>query len=186
MKQNYLREIVFSAIAIALATVVSVVLKLPSLPFGGSVTLFSMLIMCLPGHWFGFRTGLIAALAYGTLQLLFDPYIIHPMQLLLDYPLAYGALGLAGLFHKSKNGLITGYLAGVAGRFVMHQISGFIFFTEYVPDLKGNLAALWGSTLYNMSYIVPELVITCILLALPPVAALMKRLKALAAVSGTN
>ena len=101
MRRNYIKEIIFSAIAIALATVVSVVLKLPSLPFGGSITLFSMLIMCLPGYWFGFRTGLIAALAYGTLQLLFDPYIVHPLQLLLDYPLAYGALGLAGLFHKS-------------------------------------------------------------------------------------
>lgn len=180
MKQNYLREIVFSAIAIALATVVSVVLKLPSLPFGGSVTLFSMLIMCLPGYWFGFRTGLIAALAYGTLQLLFDPYIVHPLQLLLDYPLAYGALGLAGLFHKSKNGLLIGYIVGVAGRFVIHMISGLIYFTEYVPDLKGNIAAVWGSTVYNMSYIVPELVITCILLALPPVTALMKRLKTMA------
>ncbi|MBE5948732.1 MAG: energy-coupled thiamine transporter ThiT [Lachnospiraceae bacterium] len=181
MKQNYLREIVFSAIAIALATVVSVVLKLPSLPFGGSVTLFSMLIICLPGYWFGFRTGIIAALAYGTLQLLFDPYIVHPLQLLLDYPLAFGALGLSGLFHKSKNGLLIGYIVGVAGRFVMHMISGLIYFTEYVPDLKGNIAAVWGSTLYNMSYIVPELVITCILLALPPVAALMKQLKTMAA-----
>lgn len=185
MKQNYLREIVFSAIAIALATVVSVVLKLPSLPFGGSVTLFSMLIMCLPGYWFGLRTGLIAALAYGTLQLLFDPYIVHPLQLLLDYPLAFGALGLSGLFYKSKNGLLIGYIVGVAGRFVMHMISGLIYFTEYVPDLKGNIAAVWGSTLYNMSYIVPELVITCILLALPPVAALMKRLKMMAT-SGSN
>ncbi len=180
MKQNYLREIVFSAIAIALATVVSVVLKLPSLPFGGSVTLFSMLIMCLPGYWFGLRTGLIAALAYGTLQLLFDPYIVHPLQLLLDYPLAFGALGLSGLFYKSKNGLLIGYIVGVAGRFVVHMISGLIYFTEYVPDLKGNIAAVWGSTVYNMSYIVPELVITCILLALPPVATLMKRLKAMA------
>ena len=185
MRRNYIKEIIFSAIAIALATVVSVVLKLPSLPFGGSITLFSMLIMCLPGYWFGFRTGLIAALAYGTLQLLFDPYIVHPLQLLLDYPLAYGALGLAGLFHKSKNGLLIGYIVGVAGRFVIHMISGLIYFTEYVPDLKGNIAAVWGSTVYNMSYIVPELVITCILLALPPVAALMKRLKVMAA-SGNN
>lgn len=180
MRLNYIKEIIFSAIAIALATVVSVVLKLPSLPFGGSITLFSMLIMCLPGYWFGFRTGLIAALAYGTLQLLFDPYIVHPLQLLLDYPLAFGALGLAGLFHKSKNGLLIGYIAGVAGRFVIHMISGLIYFTDYVPDLKGNIAAVWGSTVYNMSYIVPEFVITCILLALPPVASLMKRLKAMA------
>jgi len=181
MRRNYIKEIIFSAIAIALATVVSVVLKLPSLPFGGSITLFSMLIMCLPGYWFGFRTGLIAALAYGTLQLLFDPYIVHPLQLLLDYPLAYGALGLAGLFYKSKNGLLIGYIVGVTGRFVIHMISGLIYFTEYVPDLKGNIAAVWGSTVYNMSYIVPELVITCILLALPPVATLMKRLKTMAA-----
>lgn len=167
--------------AIALATVISVVLKLPSLPFGGSVTLFSMLVVCLPGYWYGLRYGLLTALAYGTLQLLFDPYIIHPLQMLLDYPLAYAALGLSGVFANSKHGLIKGYLLGVTGRFIMHMISGLIYFTTYVPDLKGNLAAIWGSTVYNMSYIVPELVLTVILLLLPPVAALMKRLKEMSA-----
>lgn len=176
-----MKKLVFSAMAIALATVISVVLKLPSLPFGGSVTLFSMLVVCLPGYWYGLRYGLLTALAYGTLQLLFDPYIIHPLQMLLDYPLAYAALGLSGVFANSKHGLIKGYLLGVTGRFIMHMISGLIYFTTYVPDLKGNLAAIWGSTVYNMSYIVPELVLTVILLLLPPVAALMKRLKEMSA-----
>lgn len=176
-----MKKLVFSAMAIALATVISVVLKLPSLPFGGSVTLFSMLVVCLPGYWYGLRYGLLTALAYGTLQLLFDPYIIHPLQMLLDYPLAYAALGLSGVFANSKNGLIKGYLLGVTGRFIMHMISGLIYFTTYVPDLKGNIAAIWGSTVYNMSYIVPELVLTVILLLLPPVASLMKRLKEMSA-----
>ena len=66
MSKNKTKKLVFSAAAIALATVVSVAIKLPSLPNGGSITLFSMLLVCLVGYWYGPSTGLIAALAYGT------------------------------------------------------------------------------------------------------------------------
>ena len=86
--------------AIALATVIATVIKLPSLPNGGSVTLFSMLIICLVGYWYGPVTGIIAAVAYGVLQFITGPYVVHPLQVLLDYPLAFGALGLSGFFYK--------------------------------------------------------------------------------------
>ena len=113
--------------AIALATVIATVIKLPSLPNGGSVTLISMLIICLVGYWYGPVTGIIAAVAYGVLQFITGPYVVHPLQVLLDYPLAFGALGLSGFFYKKKNGLVIGYIVGVCGRFVMHMISGLIF-----------------------------------------------------------
>ncbi len=179
-----IKQIVFSGVAIALATVISAVIKLPSLPNGGSVTLFSMLIVCLIGYWYGPKVGIIAALAYGVLQFITGPYVVHPVQVLLDYPLAFGALGLSGFFCKSRHGLLKGYLLGVAGRFLVHEVSGFIFYTTYVGDFGGNVAALWASTVYNLSYILPEAVLTVILLALPPVDKAMSRLKTMAVSAG--
>lgn len=175
-----IKQIVFSGVAIALATVISTFIKLPSLPNGGSVTLFSMLVICLIGYWYGPKTGIIAALAYGILAFITGPYVVHPAQVLLDYPLAFGALGISGFFYKSKHGLLKGYIAGVIGRFFFHEVSGLIFYTAYVGDFGGNAAAIWASTVYNLSYIVPEAVLTIILLALPPVDKAMNQLKVLA------
>ena len=175
------KHLVFCAMALALATVISVVIKLPSLPNGGSVTLFSMLIICLVGYWYGPLIGLITAFAYGILQFVTGPYVVHPLQVLLDYPLAFGALGLSGFFWKSKNGLIKGYIVGVLGRLIMHNISGYIFYTTYVSgDFGANAAAIWASTLYNMSYIIPEMALTLVLIAMPPVNKVLARIKTLA------
>lgn len=174
------KQIVFSAMAIALATVIATVIKLPSLPNGGSITLFSMLIVCLVGYWYGPTTGLIAAFAYGILQFITGPYVVHPAQVLLDYPLAFGALGLSGFFYQKKHGLMIGYIVGVAGRFAMHMVSGLIFYTAYVDTLEGNVAAIWASTVYNLSYILPEAILTLILLALPPVRNAFQNIKRMA------
>lgn len=174
------KKLVFCAMSIALATAISVVIKLPSLPYGGSVTLFSMLVICLAGYWYGPVPGLICATAYGILQFVTGPYFIHPLQVLLDYPLAFGALGLSGFFSNKKHGLLLGYIAGVLGRFAFHQISGFIFYTEYVGNAQGNLLAILASTAYNLSYLLPEIIITILLLALPPVEQAMARVKAMA------
>ena len=84
--------------AIALATVICVAIKLPSLPNGGSVTLFSMLIICLIGYWYGPKVGIIAAITFGILQFIVGPYVVHPLQVILDFPLAFGALGLSAFF----------------------------------------------------------------------------------------
>ena len=162
------RQLAFSAMAIAAAFVTSEI-KLFHLPFGGSITLFSMLFLVLIGYWYGLRAGLMTAIAYGFLQLVSDPYIISIPQMLVDYIFAFGALGLSGLFSKSKNGLVKGYIVGVLGRYVMHMISGLIFYTAYTGDFAGNAAAIWASTLYNMSYIFPEAILTLILLAIPAV-----------------
>ncbi len=174
------KQLVFSAMAIALATVIATVIKLPSLPNGGSITLFSMLIVSLVGYWYGPATGLIAAFSYGILQFITGPYVVHPAQVLLDYPLAFGALGLSGFFSQKKNGLIIGYLVGVFGRFAFHMVSGLIFYTTYVDSLQGNVAAIWGSTVYNLSYILPEAILTLVLLALPPVHNMFAKLKTMA------
>ena len=94
------KQLVYCSAAMALAVVTSYI-KVASLPFGGSITLFSMMFICLIGYIYGAKTGLITGMAYGILQFLIEPYIFAPLQVLLDYPMAFAGLGLAGLFEKA-------------------------------------------------------------------------------------
>lgn len=174
------KQIVFSAMAIALATVVATVIKLPSLPNGGSVTLFSMLLVTLVGYWYGPFLGIIAAVAYGILQFIIGPYVVHPIQVVIDYPLAFGALGFSGFFSGKKNGLIKGYLAGVLGRFFFASLSGLIFYTVYVESFGENMVAIWASLAYNMTYILPEALLTVILISVPAVKTALLKIKEMA------
>lgn len=159
------KQLVFCSMSIALAIVTSFI-KLVSLPFGGSITLFSMLFVSLIGYFYGARAGLLTGAAYGILQLITGPYIYAPLQVLLDYPLAFGALGLSGFFQNKKNGLITGYVAGVAGRYICHVISGYVFFAEYAPEGMNPMIYTLG---YNLTYILPEMAATVIILCIPAV-----------------
>lgn len=168
------KHIAFAAMAMALAVVTSMI-KVIKLPMGGSATLFSMLFIVLIGYWYGIKTGLTAALAYGVLQLLLDPYILNIPQVLLDYILGFGALGLSGLFSKSKHGLIKGYIAGVIGRFICSFLSGWIFFAVYTPEFF-NSAVLY-SIVYNGSYIGLEAVVTLTVISVPPVSKALSYVK---------
>ena len=171
------KQLVFCAMGMALAMVTSN-LKIWRMPMGGSVTLLSMLFISLIGYWYGLRTGILTAVAYGLLQLIIDPYIISLPQLFIDYIFAFGALGLSGIFTNSKHGLYKGYASSVFGRFVFAFISGVAFF--------GSSAAGYGmsvpvySICYNGAYIFTEAVITFIIIALPPVKNALIRTKALA------
>lgn len=170
---NTTKRLVFSAAAIALAQVTSMI-KVLEMPMGGSVTLLSMLFIVLIGYWFGPSAGIITGAAYGLLQFMIEPVFYTIPQMLTDYPLAFGALGLAGFFHKQKHGLIIGYLAGVLGRYFFSFLSGVIFFASYAPD---NMAAPLYSLVYNGSYLGTEAAITLILLALPPVSKALQQVK---------
>ena len=171
------RQLVFSAMAIAAAMVTSFI-KLFDLPMGGSVTLLSMLFICLIGYWYGLRAGLMTAIAYGFLQLISDPYIISLPQMLVDYIFAFGALGLSGVFSNSKNGLIKGYLLGVLGRYFFAFLSGLIFFGVYAADY--NMSAPVYSLVYNGAYLGAEALLTIIVLSLPPIKKVMAQLKTMA------
>lgn len=175
-KKVTVKQLVFCAAAIALATVLSNI-KLFHFPTGGSITLLSMLVISFPGYWFGLGVGLITGVAYGVLQLLIDPYVLFPLQLIVDYILAFGAFGLSGLFSNAKSGLIKGYVAAVLGRFVFSSISGWIFFGEYAWEGWNPLAY---SLAYNAIYIFAEAAVTIIILLLPPVKEAMIRVKKLA------
>lgn len=171
------KQLVFSSMAIALAMVTSFI-KFYHLPMGGSITLFSMLFVCLIGYWYGLRTGLMAAAAYGLLQLVVDPYVISIPQMLVDYVFAFGALGLSGLFQNKKNGLVKGYIAGVCGRYFFAFLSGLIFFGSYADGT--GLSAPAYSLVYNGSYLGAEALLTLIVLLLPPMQTAMSRIKTLA------
>ncbi len=167
------KALTYSAIAMAISYVLSLV-KLVALPQGGSLTLFSMLFIIIIGYFFGIRTGILAGITYGLLQLALGGWVMHPIQLLLDYPLAFGALGLSGLFTGSKNGLAKGILVASAGRFLCHFISGVVFFAEYAPEGWNSIVySFW----YNFSYVGVEGIITAIIIAIPPVSLAFTQVK---------
>lgn len=167
------RKLVFSAMGIALAMVTSYI-KVWEMPMGGSVTLLSMLFICLIGYWFGAKYGIITGAAYGLLQFLIDPYVLSIPQVLFDYPLAFGALGLSGFFSNRKYGLQIGYAVGVLGRFVFSTLSGVIFFAAYAPE---GMNPWVYSTLYQGTYLGTEGIITLIIISLPPVTKALNLVK---------
>ncbi len=172
-KQILVKQLAFSAMGVTLAVVTSFI-RVAKLPYGGSITLFSMFFVCLIGFLYGAKAGILTGIAYGFLNLILDPTIIHPIQMLLDYPIAYGFLGLTGIFSKSKFGMIKGYFLGVLGRYLCHVISGYIFFSMYTPDGWNPIAyTIW----YNSLYIVPEAVATIILLCIPQIQNALKVVK---------
>ncbi|MBQ9140428.1 MAG: energy-coupled thiamine transporter ThiT [Lachnospiraceae bacterium] len=167
------KQLAVCAAAIALGTVLSNI-KLFSFPTGGSITLVSMLVICLPGYWFGLGAGIMTGVAYGVLQMLVDPYILFPAQLVVDYLLAFGALGLSGLFSNKKHGLISGYVTAVLGRYLFAVLSGWIFFGMYAWEGWNPLPY---SLAYNAIYIFAEAGVTIIVLLLPPVKKAMELVK---------
>jgi thiamine transporter len=141
------------AIFVSLATVLSFI-KIFSLPQGGSVTAGSMVPILWLALRRGKKVGLFAAVLYGIVQLMVDPQIYYPTQALLDYPIAFGLLGLAGFFQKRP---FFGITLGVSGRFLAHFLSGIIFFSNFAP--QGMNPALY-SAIYNGGYLSAELVIS--------------------------
>lgn len=170
------RQLVFSAVSVALAMVTSMI-KLFEMPMGGSVTLLSMLFIVLIGYWYGPYVGIMTGMAYGLLQFILEPIFYTIPQMLVDYPLAFGALGLAGFFCQKKHGLILGYIAGVLGRYLFAFLSGVIFFASYAPAEMG---AVIYSLAYNGSYLAAEAAITLIIIAIPPVSKALKHVKQMA------
>ena len=167
------KQLAFAAVALALATVCSNI-RLFRLPMGGAITLFSMLFVTLIGYWYGSAVGLMAGVAYGLLQMIFDTYVVSLPQVLLDYPLAFGALGLSGFFSEKKNGLIIGYLVAITGRFLFSVLSGVVFFGMYAPE---GMSPLAYSAAYNGSIIYGEGILTIIILMIPAVKSALATVK---------
>jgi len=144
---------VFIALTIVLKDVLPPIYEMPQ---GGSVTIAGL----VPLLWFalrrGLKYGLFAGFVYGLIHaFLPGAYIMHPVQGLLDYPIAFAALGLAGSFRKIP---IIGVAVGIVGRFLSSFVAGIVFFTSLSID------GTYASAVYNGTYLIPEFIISAIVI----------------------
>ncbi|HIC76844.1 MAG TPA: energy-coupled thiamine transporter ThiT [Candidatus Dadabacteria bacterium] len=155
--RNVLAE---GAIMISLAVSLDFISNiLPSLPQGGSFTIGAMVPILLFAIRRGVKYGIIIGAIFSIVKLAFNPpFIVSPIQFLLDYPIAFGALGLAGLVPSN---VVLAAAIGIFGRFIAHFISGIVWFSQYAPE--GTPVAVY-SAVYNGSYLGIEFIISATLL----------------------
>lgn len=157
------RMLALGAVCMALSNVLSMI-KLFDMPQGGSITPASMLPLMLFAYVYGVGPGMTVGAVYGVMQFMIEPYFLSVPQMLLDYPIAFAMVGLAGLFSKNENralGLSLGVVLGSLGRFVAAVLSGVVFFAEYAGDQNPWVYSIG----YNGAYMLPECII-CVVLAL--------------------
>ena len=196
MKTKRLTE---SAMLLALAIILELISKMfiPELPFGGQVTLAAMLPVVLIAYRHGVKWGFVAAFTYSLLQMALGAKTVSAAFLpgyfgdgamllnalimcLLDYVLAFTALGLGGIARQKKTaGFVCGVVVALTARYLCHVLSGYILFGSYAewfftqegfPAWGANLVASLNPTslsivysiIYNGMYMLPELVITVI------------------------
>lgn len=168
------KTITFAAICVALSFALSYV-RLFKMPMGGSITFASMLPLMLFAFMFGSRRGVLVGVVYGVLQAIQDPWIIHPAQFLLDYGVAFAAIGLTdcirdfGLF---KNNVRAQFALGACIacllRFISHYFAGVYAFGMYGEGfaVEYGMPALankyFYSFVYQCMYIIPELAIVLV------------------------
>lgn len=166
-KRTPVRALCEGAIMVALATALSYV-KLFELPQGGSVCIGMLPIFLYCIRW-GWKDGFLASFAYGLLQLIFDgAYAWGPTSMLLDYLLAFAALGVAGFFWKTKGGIYIGTVVGCLCRFVIHFISGVTIYKIYAPTELFNYTftnPYIYSLAYNGSYVAIDMVLCLVIFA---------------------
>lgn len=175
-KKTSTKQLVFCAMALALGFATSYI-KLFPLPFGGSVTAFSMLFIVLIGYWYGPKTGILVGFAYGIMQFLQEPYVLSFFQVCCDYFLAFAALGLGGFFRNSKHGLLKGYLVAILTRGAFHALGGYLYWMDYMPEEFPQALAFLYPIIYNYSFILAEGVLTVILLSIPAVKKALDQVK---------
>ena len=194
-----------SAMLIAISFVLELVSKMliPPLPFGGQVTLAMMLPVILISYRHGVAWGLLSGAAYSLLQMAagaghvtaaFQPGYVGEARMILngiimcvlDYLLAYTALGLGGAFRRRldpRRALCAGTVLAISARYLCHVASGYILFSGWaewfftqegfpawgetlVSTLDPHLLGLAYSVVYNGMFMLPELVLTTLAAAL--------------------
>jgi len=150
--------IIFAALS---AVLYMITLPFLTLPYGGSVTAGSMIPILWLALRRGLRVGVFGGMVFGLVALPIDVTrlqyspIVHPMQVLLDYPIAFGFIGLAGFF---KTRPLVGVVVATIGRFLSHFVSGIFFWTTF------NLDGVIYSAVYNGSFLIGEFIIASILM----------------------
>ena len=166
----------FCAMAVALAFVTSYI-KIFRMPWGGSVTLCSMLFIVLVANWYGVKTGILVGLAYSILQFIQEPFVLSLFQVCCDYIFAFAALGVAGLFAKQSHGLAKGYAAAVLARGAFHSLGGYLYWMDYMPEnFPQSLKSIYPIA-YNYSYLLAEGLITLAVISIPAVAEALNQVK---------
>lgn len=157
MQARY-RKIAEAGLLTALAAVLNLV-SIAKLPYAGKLSL-EMLPIFLLSFRQGPKIGVIGGACLGMIILFLDPYVVHPVQFILDYPLPHILVGLSGFFRKN---IYLGIIIGGLGRFASHFLSGIIFFAAFTPP--GTPVWLY-SALYNGSYILPQIIVSLIFVPL--------------------
>lgn len=169
---NKMQCMTLCAVLTGLSMVLSMIKIIP-MPFGGSITLFSMLACTLTGYFCGVKWGIASGVSLGILNLAFGGIFYHPVQVLLDYVLGFGVLGLAGITRNQRRGLQRGYGLACVLRFLCSTLSGIIFFASYAPEGMGPILY---SVCYNLFYIGGEGLLTLAVLSVPSVRKAIERL----------
>ncbi len=153
-----------AGICVAMSFALSYI-KLVDMPQGGSITLASMLPVMLFAYIYGPKKGLLVGLVYGMLQAVQDPYIVHPAQFLLDYPIAFAMVGFAGVFSNATKlekapQVKFGLGAALAGslRYFAHVLSGVFAFGAYAAD--EGFTNFWAySAAYNTCILIDAVIV---------------------------
>ncbi len=130
------------------------------MPNGGSVSLGALPLFIIAARH-GMLTGMFAGILMGLLMLAFRPFIVHPLQFVLDYPLAFAAAGLAG-WSEWKTGLKAATATTVANIFRLHfhVVAGAVFFVAGKENL---LQVIMASYAYNLTHIIPETILCSVI-----------------------
>lgn len=162
-----------ASLCIALAFILSYV-KIYEMPQGGSVTLASMVPILMFAYAYGVAPGLMIGFAYGLLQFVQGGWFVHPIQFLLDYPLAFSMLGFAGIARCLPDnwGMIPGVLLAVVLRFLCAFLTGVFFW----GDGAGEQNVLVYSAVYNGTYLIPETAICLVVAMVPQIRRLVREL----------
>ncbi len=124
---------------------------------GGSINLGMVPIIWLALRR-GWKIGVFGGAVFGVVDLAIGAFIVNPFQLILDYPLAFAVLGLAGLFPKYP---VIGVVVGVTGRFMSHFVSGIVYFADYTP---AGMNPVVYSAIYNGTYLIPSMIVCAIVI----------------------
>ena len=168
------RMLANAALCLALAFVLSYI-KLFDLPQGGAVTAASLLPIVAFAYSYGLAPGLVVGVAYGLLQMIQDPWIVTPVQAILDYPLAFACIALAAVARKLPDswGWLVGMALAAVGRFVCHTFTGVVFFAEYAEGT--GMTPFVYSVSYN-SFVFVDMAICAVVMAFPQVRGALKRM----------
>ena len=133
-----------------------------ALPQGGTINLGMV-----PIFWLALRRGpkigIFAGAVLGVVDLAIEPFVVNPAQFVLDYPLAFACLGLAGFFRKlTVAGPVIGVVVGGIGRFLSHFVSGVVYFASYAP---AGMSPVVYSIIYNGTFMIPSIIICAIVIA---------------------